>query len=105
MTLSPSLLFLYLSHRGDEQLCSKLWQGLLSNASQGMDVALATLPALLDGAQKGSIPSYLEPDGDVLDSTVSLLLADALTKHQAIQSLDIVGKILKHFRKTHRRED
>ncbi|TCD68845.1 hypothetical protein EIP91_009559 [Steccherinum ochraceum] len=96
LAISPPLLFLYFSHRKDEQLCNDLWGNLLLSISQDNETSEATLKPLLEAVENGSVPAFMRPKADELEKTVSLLLAEALTRHEADAALDVVRRILRN---------
>jgi hypothetical protein len=94
LSISPSLLLVYLSHRKKEDQCLRVWQALLSDISRHPDVVEASIRPLLDAAQHGSLPLYLKPstgEVDVLvENLISRILAGESTHaafvRQALQS-------------------
>ena len=98
LSMSPTLLLLYFANRNDEPLCNDLWDSLLTSVSQEPETAQTDLGSLLYIVENERAPSYLRSQTDVLDKTVSILLAEALTKHQASKALNIVKRVLDNSR-------
>ncbi|KAI0263034.1 hypothetical protein BC834DRAFT_828029 [Gloeopeniophorella convolvens] len=76
LTVSPKLLTTYLSRRGDDQVTLGLWRSLLASLlSQPIYTAL---PALLDAAERGTLPDHLKPAQQEFDRAISAMFSDAM---------------------------
>lgn len=78
LTLSHSILLVYLTYRGDVELCKQLWQSILEEIAEHPEEATAALDPLLRAAEEGILPEALRPAEDELDATVGNLLVRAL---------------------------
>lgn len=76
LVTSPSLLLLYLSHRGDQALCSQVWQNILSGIDLHREDVEKNLPPLLDAAEHNVLPVYLKPVNHELDDLVNGFLVE-----------------------------
>ncbi|OBZ77520.1 E3 ubiquitin-protein ligase listerin [Grifola frondosa] len=90
----PSLVFVYLSYRHDEQRSLQLWHKLLSAIASHPEEADTTIPPLLDAAERGMLPRYLEPRGDELEGLAGGLLSEALSSSSTSSQLSLVRRIL-----------
>ncbi|KII91341.1 hypothetical protein PLICRDRAFT_38089 [Plicaturopsis crispa FD-325 SS-3] len=77
LTGSPSLILAYLSHRNSSERCLDLWNLLLVSISEHPE-SDTTLSPLLVAAETKSLPGYLKPRTDGLDSVSGRWLAEAL---------------------------
>lgn len=86
---------MYLSHRANDDLCARLWQGILVAIAGHEETALSTLEPLLRAAEGGQLPHTLAPSGEELDDVVGQLLVAGLSrKTGSSESLDLLRRVL-----------
>lgn len=86
---------MYLSHRHDEALCSRLWQDVLrtlAGSSGSIDDAVSPL---LAAQERGELPGYLRADEGDFDDVVGDLLAGALTRSVNASEVDVLRQIMR----------
>jgi E3 ubiquitin-protein ligase listerin len=100
LTLSHNILLVYLTHRGDVELCKQLWQNILEDIAEHPEEALATLNPLLRAAEQGTLPDDLRPQGDELDATVGQFLVTGLSgRSGGSETLELLKRVLLYHRK------
>lgn len=92
LSISPKLLTIYLSRRGDQAVTLKLWRSLLESLpSQPVYVVL---PPLLDATEQGALPEHLKPTEYEFDKSISAIFADAM----AAANVDALPLLLRVIR-------
>ena len=97
LTSMPSLVFLYLQHRQDEETCSLVWHQILNVVAGSPDEIDTTLSALLDAAERKMLPEYLRPAGEELRETSGSLLSDALSSPPTAARVVLVRRLLSSY--------
>jgi E3 ubiquitin-protein ligase listerin len=92
---SPSLLFEYITHRGDNSRCLAVWRLLLKDVAEHPERAQNSLSALADAVQRGNLPGYLRPEADELDSVLGAILAEALQGSKSSAGSLVMTKVFK----------
>lgn len=103
--MSPEFLLSYLSHRKDEPRCFSVWHSLLLNIATGDSPNFTAIKSLLNAAQKGTLPKYLEPQHGELDHVVEMMskrvLSVSMTSDEALllkQILEFSGWLISSIR-------
>lgn len=94
LSMSPVLLLSYLTHRKDEPTCLFVWHSLLSSIASSDSPDSTSIKSLLNAAQKGTLPKYLEPQQAELDHVVKLMLERALAGPMDSDEASLLEQIL-----------
>lgn len=101
LRIAPALMFVYLTHRHDKERCTKLWQDVLAFVASQPEDFNGIVPSLLDAAERGRLPDYLDDAVGSLDTTAGMLLAEALAGPEMTSEAILLRRILctpsKHF--------
>lgn len=90
----PPLLTVYISSRGDQDVCMRLWHAVLLSLTQHPENLLSNLSFLVHDVQKGAFPAFLKPQLNELDTVVGGLLADVMEGLTNTEVVSIVTGIL-----------
>lgn len=94
LSTSPALLLVYLSRRQNEAICLQSWQGVLFTIAAHPEDASPILIPLLNAAEQGQLPDYLEPRTETLDNLADDLLVEALAEPSSSIKSTLIRKIL-----------
>lgn len=84
----------------DDALRQRLWRSILQAIGEHPEECNASLAALLQLVESGSVPDSLGPSDGELDSTIGRLLANALSGRAANdQALDTLKRVFASYRK------
>jgi hypothetical protein len=90
--VSPALLVTYISRSKDRQL----WQKLLGVISARPSLVYSALPALADAAERGALPTELQPSEQALDAAMSKLFED-VAKGTNVGALPLFLRVVQHY--------
>ena len=94
LSLSPSLLLVYLSRRDDHDRCLQLWQAVLSSMAEHTESLHSSVASLLHVSHKGALPNYLKPKTNELDALVGAFLTDVLNGPAKTERMLLLSQIL-----------
>lgn len=95
LDVAPSLLLVYLSHRHDDALCSRLWQDVLRTLAGSSGSIEDAVSPLLRAQERGELPEYLRADEGDFDDVVGDLLAVVLTGSSNTSESNILRSIMR----------
>lgn len=96
LDVAPSLLLVYLSHRHDDALCSRLWQDVLRTLAGSSGSIEDVVSPLLRAQEKGELPEYLRADEGDFDDVVGDLLTDVLTQPANASEVNTLRNIMRN---------
>lgn len=95
LDVAPSLLLVYLCHRHDDVLCSRLWQDVLRTLAGSSGSIEDVVSPLLKAQERGELPEYLRAEEGDFDDVVGDLLAGVLTGTSNTSEVSILRSIMR----------
>ncbi|KAI0056618.1 hypothetical protein BV25DRAFT_1995499 [Artomyces pyxidatus] len=97
LNVLPHLLTTYLSRRDDDEVTLRLWRKILTATSSDRELLYASLPPLLDAAERGALPVHLAPSQQEFDGSIHDLFTDVLGGQNSA-SLSLLLRVVRNSR-------